>query len=342
MIDFLHRLVGILSRTAVAPGAPLPEGVEALVPELVEFVIDETDPRLKVVPGVRGKLEPSVRRTLAWLLTIGEQIPKTALTLSPGEWAGCPELNAIFPGPDDIGRALADSRELQDYFQAEPGTASVHAWLGAERQERRILGMDMSGDVLRQEVPQTTVSFANPRVVFPAATIQDARVELGTAILRGLVAVAMERIESAQARVKNLGERKAMLQVRLRRLKGRGTGIDAFAAGNGGQALQIGETEAALKQTLDELAQSKSESVGLDAWLGEIQDVLDRPGDIVQVVQVPVRVNRMGVQVAAGTAGPVNEFSIAEIRRPPDFRRIVTMVTCARADMPTRKTAYQG
>lgn len=341
-MDLLHRLVGALTGGAAKPEAILPEPVEKLVPEFVDFVIAETDPRLKGVPGVRARLEPPVRRTLAYLVSVGELIPRTALKLSPGEWAGCPELNAIFPGPDDIESVLGNSRELQQYFQADRGATTVYAWLGAERQERRILGMDLSGDILRQEVPQTTVSFAHPRVAFPAATIQEARVELGTAILRGLVAVAMERIESAQARVKNLGEQKAMLQVRLRRLKGRGTGIDAFGAENGGQALKIQETEAALQQTRAELTIARTGSTGLDPWLAEVQGVLDRPEDVLQVEQVPVRVNRLGVQVEADATGPVNEFTIAEIRRPPDFRRIVTMVVCTRSDLPPTGSTLPG
>ncbi|OGT82521.1 MAG: hypothetical protein A3H91_03545 [Gammaproteobacteria bacterium RIFCSPLOWO2_02_FULL_61_13] len=337
-MNLLRNLLGLLTSASTPAGAALPDAVEALIPGLIDLVMEETDPRMKAVPGVRAKLEPPVRHTIGFLVAMGGRIPKTALNLTLAEWATRPEINAIFPGPDDIACVLGQSQDLRRYFQSEGGTTEVYAWLGAERQERRILGMDMSGDVLRQEVPQTTVSFANPRVVFPAATIQDARIELGMAIFRGLLDVAMERIEAAQSRVKGLGEQKAMLQVRLRRLKARGSGIDALAAEDAGSALKIKETEEALKQTLADLASAKAGTVGLDAWLSEIQGVLNRPEDIVQVVEVPVRVNRMGVQVEAGATGPVNEFTITEIRRPPDFSRIVVLVRCARSDVPAKVT----
>jgi len=336
MINVLRNLVALLTSGATPVGDRFPDAVEALIPELIDLVIEETDARMKAVPGVRAKLEPPVRRTIAFLVNVGARFSGTALKLSPSEWAATPELNAIFPGPEDIARVLGQSQDLQSYFKSESGATEVYAWLGAERQERRRLGMEMSGDVLRQEVPQTTVSFANPRVVFPAATVQDARIELGMAIFRGLLAVAMERIEAAQSRVKGLGEQKAMLQVRLRRLRGRGGGIDALAADDSGNALKIREAEQALKQTLTELASARTDTVGLDAWLGEIQGVLNRPDDILQVEQVPVRVNRMGVLVEAGATGPVNEFTITEIRRAPDFRRIAALVQCAKADLPSK------
>ncbi len=335
-MNLLHKLIGLLTSASTPAGAELPEAVEKLIPDLVDLVMEETDPRMKAIPGVRAKLEPSVRHTIAFLVDIGGRLPRTALKLSPSGWTASPEINAIFPGPDDISRVLGQSHDLRRYFQAEGGATAVYAWLGAERQERRILGMEMSGEVLRQEVPQITVSFANPRVVFPAPTVQEARVELGMAIFRGLLGVAMERIEAAQSRVKGLGEQKAMLQVRLRRLKTSGSGIDALAADDTGAALKIQETEQALKQTLSDLASAKADTVGLDAWLNEIQGVLNRPEDIVQAVEVPVRVNRMGVQVEAGATGPVNEFTITEIRRPPAFGRIATMVYCEKADLPAK------
>ncbi|MNC92154.1 hypothetical protein D3C83_85300 [compost metagenome] len=91
-----------------------------------------------------------------------------------------------------------------------------------------------------------------------------------------------------------------------------------------------------MKQTLTDLASAKAGTLGLDAWLNGIQEVLERPGDILQVEKVPVRVNRTGVQVEAGTTGPINEFTVTEIRRPPGFSRVAMMVYCAKADFPVK------
>ena len=84
----------------------------------------------------------------------------------------------------------------------------------------------------------------------------------------------------------------------------------------------------------------KGRDVGLDAWLAEVQGVLDRPEEIVMIEHVPVRVNRMGVRVEGVATGPINEFTATEIRRPPDFSRIVVLVHCARADLPAKETAF--
>jgi hypothetical protein len=280
-----------------------------------------------------------VRRTVAWLVAVSERIPRSALELSPGEWANSPEINAIFATPEDISRVLGQSEDLRRYFHAH-GDAAAYAWLGAERQERRVLGVEMSGDVLRQEVPRINVSFANPRVVFPAVTVQDARIELGMAIFRGLLAVAMQRIETAQARTKNLGEQKAIMQIRLRRLKSRSADINALAGADATMTLEIEEAERALKQAVAELSTAKASTLGLEAWLAEVQGVLDRPEEIVMFEQVPVRVNRMGVRVEGTATGPINEFTATEIRRPPDFSRIVVLVHCARSDLPAKETLF--
>jgi hypothetical protein len=310
-------------------GERFPEPVEALIPELIDMVVEEVDPRLKTLPGFARKVEPPIRRTIAYLRELALRLPQEPLELTAAAWSGTPQLNAIFAAAEDIDTVVNRSDDLRKYFAANAGARDAYAWLGVERRERNVLGVEISGETVRRDVPQVTVSFAEPRLVFAATTVAGARIELGMAIIRGMLGIAMGRIEDLQGRAKSLEETRAMLKSRLRRLKGTNGGITALGDSTAAHAAEMDRIEKELAQLTKDMYESKAKASDLDTYLDEVRTVLDEPEKLLTVETVAVRVNKLGIQVGPDFAGPVNEFSVNEICAPK-LRRAAFLVHCYR------------
>lgn len=333
--DLLSRLIG-----AAPAGAAddFPPHVEAMVPTLVDLIAEEVEPRLKLLPGYRGKLEPSVRKTIAYLRGFGPDL-QAPLPLSPREWNSDPRLNGFFATADDITETLGRSRELREHFAGHPADAEAYAVLSMERHERTVLGVALEGGMLRQDVPQTTVSFSDHRVGAPGTTEQATRLELGVRIFRGLLEIAMERIEALQAEGRDADERRARLATRLRRLKTRSAGVETLAESPARHAGEIAELEAQIARSAADATASKARFATLDGYVAEVTAVLGRPDAQFTVEWIDVRVNRMGIRVGAAADEPVNAFRVAELAAR-DFRRALALVTCRRDDLPPERAAF--
>lgn len=333
--DLFQRLLGGAPPDA---GEPFPAHVEALVSEFTDLVAEEVEPRLRLAPDFSNRMTPGVRSTIAYMRTIAPGL-EAALALAPARWTDDPRLNAFFATAGDISETLGRSRELREHFAAHPTDAEAFAVLSMERRERSVLGVGLEGDVLRHDVAQTTVSFADHRVVAPAADEEGVRLELGERIFRGLLGIALARIEALQAGAQDLDERRARLETRLRRLKTRGAAVETLAEGAGAHAGEIADLEGELARTRADALASKTRLASLDGYLNEVTAVLERPAEHFTIEFVPVRVNRMGVRVDGDADGPVNEFRVAEVVGR-ELRRALALVICRRADLPPERAAF--
>ena len=334
--DLIARLVG---SNADSVDATLPPHVEALIPALIDLVAEEIEPNMVRLPRYRARIEPAIRRTVAFLRGAGSVLQHEAVALSPLAWSRSAEINALFATPADVTTTLAQSDALHRWFREHPDADEAYAWLTAERQERTVLGMALVGDKVQRDVMQTTLSFVQHRVVFPAPDLVSARVEFGLAIFRGLLAIVLERIETTRAQSRDLAEQQAMLKVRLRRLRQQQQSIaEPSAASHTGTPATIATLERELAQTSAELQTSKLQFSALDNYLLEVQKVLEEPTAVVSLVAVTIRVDRMGIQVGADVTGPVNDLTLTEIRGPA-LQRIAVLVRCKRADLPPERKA---
>ena len=98
-------------------GVVLDERQREIIDRVIEFVVDNTDPRIRVVPRYKKKLTPAVMRTAQHLAGIIRALPEH-LELSRDRWSDDPRLNAFFASAGDIPQAMARSADLRAYFDA--------------------------------------------------------------------------------------------------------------------------------------------------------------------------------------------------------------------------------
>lgn len=321
-----------------AAGEDLPERARAALPEIIELIVETVDPRLKLVPGYQEKLGAGVRRTVAYLRSLVPE-PPPPIELSQKAWGADPRVNAFFAAAEDVARIMGRSKELRAFFDdpANTGVAQAVAMLGMEMREQNVLGVAMEGGMLKHDVAQTTVSFTDHRIVMPAGSLADARFELGRRILRGLIQIALHRIQAIQERQQDLEEARGQLATKLRVLQGRSSGLESLSQDPDAQQPEIEALQRELEQTGAALADAKLSLSTLDGYMDQVIDVLSHPEQHVKFEVFRLRVNRMGIKVAEDSAEPASDLTLGRVSLGPEFTRVVAAVKCARADMPPRE-----
>jgi len=301
-------------------------------------VVETVDPRLKLVPDCQKKLGAGVRCTVKYLRSLVPE-PPPPINLSRKTWQNDPRVNAFFAAAEDVPRVMGRSKELRAFFDdpANAGAGEAVALLAMEMREQNVLGVAMEGSMLKHDVAQTTVSFADHRIVMPAQSLADARFELGKRILRGLTQVALQRIEAIQSRQQDLEQAQAQLATRLRVLQGRTAGLHSLAEDPDAHNPEIEALRQKLEQTQSQLSDAKMSLSTLDGYIEQINDVLMHPEQHVKLEMLRLRVNRMGIKVAEDSAEPASDLTLARISVGPELTRVVAAVKCARDDMPPRE-----
>lgn len=311
-----------------------------LVEALIEAVVDAVDPRLRLVSKYREKLAPGVRRTIAHLRALGREVPH-AVELSRSAWSANPLITAGFATPDDVLALLGRSHELHAFFDSNPGAPEAVALLGMQMQQKTVLGAAHVGEAVQQEVAQKTVSFSGHRIIAPAADALACRREVGTRILRRLAALALQRIVGRERRVSELEERKAILATRLRLLTLRRGGLQSIAGDAADESAEIESLERALKATVDDYIETKTNLATLDGTIGIINEILGAPEAFLSLAIVRQRLNRMGIIVPAEAKEAATDLELHELSIGDGLRAVIVLVRVVRAEIPSRDDRFK-
>jgi len=330
------RVAGALFGTGAQ--SPDAEAERALVSETIESVVEAVEPRVRMHSRYRRKLEVCVRQAIAHLRSIGrEGLEPIALTRAA--WAEDPRVNAFFATADDVRACLGRSTELRRFFAA-PSNAAVqeaYAVLGMKKEERSLFGMDLKGDAVQRDVAQVVVNFSGHRLVAPAATLAETRLEIGRRILMRLAQVALARIVAVDEKATELEQRKGYLAARLRVLQLAKDGVEGLVKDPAAFAAEEKAVEQELKQTLRGYIDTKGSLASLDGYIAHIDEVFSHPEQHVSVTHTPLRLDRMGRRVQDGTAGPVNELRVAELSIGEGWRAAIAIARCQRAEVPPQE-----
>jgi hypothetical protein len=152
--------MNILSRFSelLFPGnRPDPETSTAIA-RAVEIV----DPRLVSVGGFERKLAPAVHYALGYCEGLVAAIPGP-IDINVRAFGADPLVHAFFGAPDDIGRMLGASREVQQ-FVADPGNLESDEFfglIGMRRKEKILTGAELYGETLVQGAVRRVLYFAD-------------------------------------------------------------------------------------------------------------------------------------------------------------------------------------
>jgi hypothetical protein len=302
--------------------------------EAVEHLVESTEPRIRLVPGYRKKLQPLVAAALSHIDTLVEQIPGP-LDMSRAAFVNDPYVKAYFVSPDDLQQIFNDSGELKEFFDDlnHGETEGAYALLCANRNEKTVLGVTLNGNDVRRDVLQTMISFHGHKILSPAVSEKEVRRGIKQCIFDGLITYALRHILDLKYLRRDLEDNRRILQSRLRARRASGGGLSALLAGDEGQDADRDDIEDQLSRTEETLKKMPESQDLLSFYLQEIMEILASPEDFIQLNVACFRLTDMGVKVGTDVQETANTVCFSELEVTHVLKRVVTVVRYPREGM---------
>lgn len=225
----------------------------------IERVVDGTDPRLRAVSHYRRKLWDPVERAIDFVVNFVNALPPAIVADRQGYMTD-PRLRALFASPDSLRETLSFSDGTRNYLKQAPDPlpAELYAGLGAVRVEKNVLGIEMDGEILRRDVPQTIVNFCDHRLVFLNDNEQDTRRELMRRTADYLIETALHRLTASRVQKTQLEQQqRKLLQQKANLLKKAQVGFESLTGPAASKPVDLATLEQQLEQVETELGQLK-------------------------------------------------------------------------------------
>ncbi|MDZ7621128.1 MAG: hypothetical protein U5O69_01320 [Candidatus Competibacteraceae bacterium] len=240
----------------------------------IERVVDGTDPRLRAVSHYRRKLWEPVERAIDYVVNFVNALPPAIVADRQGYMAD-PRLRALFASPESLREILSFSDGTRNYLKQAPTPlpAELYAGLGAVRVEKTVLGIEMDGDILRRDVPQTVVNFCDHRLVFLTDNEQDTRRELMRRAADYLIETALQHLTASRVQKTQLEQQQQKLfQQKASLLREAQVGFEAPDGTSRGRVrrVDLNALERQLQDLETELGQLRADSATLDKHLAKV------------------------------------------------------------------------
>jgi hypothetical protein len=267
---------------------------EAIVEMAIERAIDGTDPLLRTLSGYKKALRPAVLKAIDHVVALIDSLPPT-VEMSRRSYRAEVLLPAFFASADRIGEVLGRDQALAELVagklsrDAEP----IYALLAARRFERRGLGMELQGEILRRDVAQTTVSFADHHLLDPSTSEEETRKQLRRRAFDHVLALALDRITSLRQTRASLQARHKLLQRKLAALE---AGHWGFADARPGAVVDTAALEAELAEIDAQMHSLGTDARSLHSHLEVLVEVLGAAASQLCAEPITLIVDRMGVK----------------------------------------------
>lgn len=267
----------------------------AVLHDVIERVVDASEPRIRLVGNYAEKLADAVEIALQYANQILQQLPP-AMPLSAQSWSQNPQVNAFFATAGDLRTVLGEASNIQKFFTNQPHEQCFALMLMLKR-ESETFGPVLNGDVLVREVRRIQVSFAKHQLLMPAASEPELREELKQRMLIFLAKRASERLQQLRERRSTLEELRRQLHAQLRTLRMQAANL--HLPGDAPEMLRVVALEQRLCDTESELVAARKPLETLDDYLLQIQQVLSNPEQYLEIRPLTVRLNRLGIKLSA-------------------------------------------
>jgi hypothetical protein len=291
----------------------------------VESVVDGTDSKIRLVPGYRKKLQHSVQSSIEYADDLVNQIP-TGIEVSRSTFISDPHVNAFFTNVTDLQSIFSHSSEIHDYMEdSHDNSTHCCALLCMARTEKTVMGMELSGDMLKRDVMQVSVSFSDHRIYSPAPSEPETREGLKNCLLQGLVSNALERIGKLRLTSHHLQSQHQMLHARLRRYQQK----SRTAEPGDNTAIEIQHAMEETSQELEGIEQQMMKVPRLTPGvvLDQVVEVFSQPDEFVRLSKSSLRLNKMGIKISEDSPQPGNQLDLTEVTIGDDRPRVVTLAT---------------
>jgi hypothetical protein len=315
---------------------------ETLVKAAVERLVDGTDRRLRGLRNYHKRLRGAVETAVIHVIELVDSLPD-AVEISRSRYGSDPCLRAFFSSADNLQTTIGTSKAIDDFVKAAKGDLpeKIFGVLSMEWVERKVLGVDLDGDLLRREVPQVVVNFFHHRYFEPAATEADNRHLVKVRIYDYLIQRALESILAARSKRSELESERLLLQRKLAAMKQGNWGLENMLAESEQQPPDLATLETEIDAVDMELGELGSRSEELEQNLEHITEIMANASAWIDLRKTCMVLNSMSVKVDDVKAAGANQLELIELFSWRGESRIVLPGYFLRQDLPERPDFFK-
>ena len=302
---------------------------ESLVKAAIERAVDGTDPWIRAVSGYKKILRPAVLRAIGHVTALVDGMA-SPIAFSSESYGSDPRVRAFFISLEEMRKILAGDRNLAEFLRGpEGGSSRIVALLAMEKQEKGVMGVELSGDIVMHGVPQVTVSFDGHRLLDPTASEEETRRQLKRRAFDHLLSLALRRITFVRSEREDLARRRSLLQSKLTMLEREGWG---FHEAKSAESPDIAGLEERLGQIEAQLLKLGGEDRMLETYLQLVADVLGNPEEHLWAKTETLYVDRMGIKRSEATH-EAPELTLHELCNAEGRRLVMVLVALSGAEL---------
>ncbi len=317
---------------------PSGDADEAATRAAIEQLVEDVDPRIRLIRGYRKKLRPGVEIALKHARDIAARLPGP-FALDTNTWRTEPLINVAFARADELPAAISRSVEVREFFERGAGKFSPEcfALFGMQREERSVFGKELVGEVIHSDVIQTAVSFTNHRLVAPAASLDELRLGIARRAFHHLEEEAIDQVTRALDRKQGLEEQRAVLRLKLKVMARQRQGLQGLVEAEAPADQKTEDLEQKLAEIEARFRKLQTTLSNLENYVPHLNKVLGHPEQYLSLQQVPLRLTLMNILVTAPTEQPVHELSLEEATLRDGRKFVLSLVKCTRDQLHSQQ-----
>lgn len=338
MLKLLEKLTGLFSRQQ---STQLTENSGYNIDEAIERFIDGIDVKLRLVPSYQKKLRKEVIISLDYINRLVEQIPGP-IDVSRKTFVNDAEVRSYFATTDVLQDTFSCGSELKTFFdqQENSNTNECCALLCANKEEKKILGMQLEGETIRHDVTQTAINLFDYKLLSPAIHADEVRSGIKRCIFDGLVTYALQQIASIKSESRDLMNRRRILHSQLRAKQTQGSGLTKMLVQAHIESEQSAELTEQIKDAESRLKNLTGDMDVFSFYLDVIKKILAQPENFIRLNVTSLRLSDMCIIVDDDAEQSANDVSFTEIDITDVMKRVVTIVRYNKDDISCKKQPF--
>ena len=283
-----------------------------VLPAAIERAVSAVEPLLMHMHGYPDSYRKPVGAALEYAHHLADTLPGP-VTVDRESYAMDAFIHALFPSVDLIRDALCASYALRDYREEFPASNELYALMGMRRNEKSVMGMELTGQTIQRDVVQKAVYFTSHTIAYPASTEQQSREQIAMSFFDSLVGRVKQRIERRKQAKQAQMLKRDMLMAQLHTANTR-------------------DRPALEKQLAGQIAslQSAVGSLDLSNDVADFEAVLLHPEEYLRLHQTRIVLDSMGIRRTADEAGGGKAILFNDLIGFDRRDWTVTMVRCGR------------
>ena len=258
--------------------------------ELIDYVVDIIEPKLKQVRNYRERLREPLTMCRGHCRAMVSEIPGP-IKLKRNGHGGDPLIKAAFSKSELLDNLL-NQADLLKTSASLSGTDRV-ALLTMASRERTIFGRKQLANMMVADAAMRAITFTDHNIVGLSTTVADSRKALEKHSLDILAEAAARKLSEARTTLVDLNQRQQSLRA-MEKMFGAGTRPSmgcVFVPYDPEKSKKLKEIEKLMADTEDEIASARSRSETPENWLTMVENYLSKPDDILNMRLITLRLN---------------------------------------------------